>query len=122
MRTIDRDKMQTKLLDMEFPIQDQDPILDAMDACTFNLPPNDPLTLENLLERVRGPRWISVKARLPEPCKNVLVLYDVDTDIDIRSKVDISYREEGKTRFEFEDIYGPATHWMPLPDLPEEVE
>lgn len=36
MRLIDADKLQLKLLDMEFPIQDQDPILGAMDDCAFN--------------------------------------------------------------------------------------
>lgn len=36
---IDRDKLHIKLLDMEFPICDQDPILDAMDDCTVEAPP-----------------------------------------------------------------------------------
>lgn len=33
MRLIDADKLQLKLLDMEFPIRCQAPILDAMDDC-----------------------------------------------------------------------------------------
>lgn len=39
MMMIDRDKLHIKLLDMEFSIQDQDPILDAMDACTIDAAP-----------------------------------------------------------------------------------
>lgn len=39
MMMIDRDKLHIKLLDMEFPICDQDPILDAMDDCTVEAPP-----------------------------------------------------------------------------------
>ena len=33
MRLIDADKLHLQLLNMEFPVYDQDPILDAMDAC-----------------------------------------------------------------------------------------
>lgn len=36
MRPIDADKLHLKLLDMKFPIQDQDPILDAMDDCAVD--------------------------------------------------------------------------------------
>lgn len=39
MATIDADKLHLKLLDMEFPIQDQDPILDAMDDCMVDTAP-----------------------------------------------------------------------------------
>lgn len=39
MRLIDGDKLHLKLLDMEFPIQDQDPILDAMDDCVVDAAP-----------------------------------------------------------------------------------
>lgn len=33
---IDSEKLHLKLLDMDFPIQDQDPILDAMDDCVVD--------------------------------------------------------------------------------------
>lgn len=57
MRLIDADKLHLKLLDMDFPIQDQDPILDAMDNCVVDAPPNDPLTLEQLRE-MDEPVWV----------------------------------------------------------------
>lgn len=39
MPFIDADKLHLKLLDMEFPIQDQDQILDAMDGCMVDAAP-----------------------------------------------------------------------------------
>lgn len=39
MPFIDADKLHLKILDMEFPIQDQDPILDAMDGCMVDAVP-----------------------------------------------------------------------------------
>lgn len=39
MRLIDADKLHLKLLDMQFPIQDQDAILDAMDDCIVDAAP-----------------------------------------------------------------------------------
>lgn len=39
MMLIDADKLHLKLLDIEFPIQDQDPILDAMDDYTVDAAP-----------------------------------------------------------------------------------
>lgn len=39
MRLIDYDKLYIKLLDIEFPIEDQDVILDAMDDCAVEVPP-----------------------------------------------------------------------------------
>ena len=58
--------------------------------------------------------WISVKDRLPEPLANVLVCYE-------SGRVDIAwvYRDP---RFAYESLYGIATHWMPLPEPPEEAK
>lgn len=39
MKLIDADKLHLKLLDMEFPIQDQDVIFDAMDDCAVYAAP-----------------------------------------------------------------------------------
>lgn len=50
MRLIDGDKLHIELLDLDFPVSDMDPILDAMDSCVITSPPNDPLTLSELRE------------------------------------------------------------------------
>lgn len=39
MRLIDADKLHVKLLDLDFPLCDHDPILDAMDSCTVDTVP-----------------------------------------------------------------------------------
>lgn len=39
MRLIDADKLHIKLLDLDFPLCDHDPILDAMDSCTVDAVP-----------------------------------------------------------------------------------
>ena len=39
MQLIDAEKLHLKLLDMEFPIQDQDAILDSMDGCMVDAAP-----------------------------------------------------------------------------------
>lgn len=36
MRFIDYEKFYIKLLDIDFPVEDMDPILDAMDACVID--------------------------------------------------------------------------------------
>lgn len=36
MRLIDADKFHIKLLDIDFPVEDMDPILDAIDACIID--------------------------------------------------------------------------------------
>lgn len=53
-----------------------------------------------------APQWISVKDRLPEDNTNVLVTDGLNV---FRSKV----------WEKFFDM-GPVTHWMPLPEQPEE--
>lgn len=58
MMLIDADKLHLKLLDIEFPIQDQDPILDAMDDCTVDAAPV-----------VHG-RWVGESVVIYSPCLN----------------------------------------------------
>lgn len=56
--------------------------------------------------------WISVKDRLPEPLEDVLVCYAGGI-----VGIDWVYHD---MRFAYENIYGGVTHWMPLPEPPEE--
>ena len=61
------------------------------------------------------PKWISVKDRLPEDDRNVLV-YD-DHDIQFW----VAWHDESNNKWytqEGDRVYG-VTHWMPLPKLPE---
>lgn len=62
-------------------------------------------------------KWISVKEKLPEPGKEVLVLAgDVEYPL-----YDIAYRGPGRNHKWM--VYGGTeakiTHWMPLPEPPE---
>lgn len=76
--------------------------------------------LEELRERVQGPRWISVKDRLPGPWEDVLVRHRGNATT--KPRANISCRIKGRTDFVCDDVFGPVTHWMPLPEPPEEVE
>lgn len=71
------------------------------------------------------PEWISVKERLPEIGKNVLVcfgngdmavafLFDTDEDLTLWRAV----TDEGWTC----DCDAEPTNWMPLPEPPKEVQ
>jgi hypothetical protein len=73
-------------------------------------------------------KWISVKDRLPESpktgCVNVIVAtYDIE-----RERYHISFAEFQRNNFydnynekmSIDDPYWPITHWMPLPEPPNE--
>lgn len=55
--------------------------------------------------------WVSVDDMLPEMHKDVLALYTY-------GKIIISWRNSDDS-WPLEKLYGPVTHWMPLPGLPE---
>lgn len=57
--------------------------------------------------------WISVKDKLPAPLEDVLVCY-------ANGNVSCSYKLY-LGDWSFESLYGPVTHWMPLPEPPKEV-
>ena len=58
---------------------------------------------------LKKPQWISVKERLPENGIEVLVVSDGETGA--------SWHEKGEFGWA---IGGTVTHWMPLPEPPEE--
>ena len=76
--------------------------------------------LEELRERAQGPRWISVNDRLPGPWEDVLVRHRGNATT--RPRANILFRSKGRTDFGCDDVFGPVTHWMPLPELPGEVK
>lgn len=57
--------------------------------------------------------WISVKDVKPEFHKNVLLRY-------ADGAIGIDCRYCWEREFLLEKLYGPVTHWMPLPAQPKE--
>lgn len=82
---------------------------DIFEACNLY---RDALAYINQLE-ARGPKWISVKERLPEDDDDVLIR--------IYGKIiGVGYRINGKWK-SLSMVKAPVvTHWMPLPEMPEE--
>ena len=79
------------------------------------------LTAENAALREKVPQWVSVEDRLPEVWINeeddVLVnymIYSPDFGVDIGS-----YHAKAQ-RWVCMGLPCPVTHWMPLPEAPEE--
>lgn len=58
--------------------------------------------------------WISVKDRLPEPKTDILAYHSSGS---IKQEIALF----GDKPFLYEGLYGPVTHWMPLPEPPKEV-
>ena len=75
------------------------------------------LTAENAALREKGPRWISVEERRPEPGKRVLATDDVFVGEAYRTSADTWRRYDG---IAMRDCLGSiVTHWMPLPSAPQ---
>ena len=69
--------------------------------------------------------WIPVTERLPEICENVIVyvVYHSSRHVNvIRSVVPAYYTEDGFWLYGNGIRLQNVTHWMPLPDAPEEEE
>ena len=64
----------------------------------------------------RKQEWISVDERLPEKGKHVLCLYPQK---DYGSKVVVDYAETADGFFAEQYLFGPPSHWMPLPEPPK---
>ena len=76
------------------------------------------LTAENAALREKVPQWISVEGRKPEPGKRVLATDGVFVGEAYRTSADTWRRYDG---IAMRDCLGSiVTHWMPLPDAPEE--
>ena len=67
---------------------------------------------------VHPPRWISVEERLPERYKHVLVATRFTDGGE--PDLEIAYFSIGGWKKEEGRLYGKVTHWMPLPEPPEE--
>lgn len=78
------------------------------------------LTAENSVLREKVPQWISVEERRPEPGKRVLATDGVFVGEAYRTSADTWRRYDG---IAMRDCIGSiVTHWMPLPEAPEEGE
>ena len=76
------------------------------------------LAAENAALRENVPQWISVEERRPEPGKRVLATDGVFVGEAYRTSADTWRRYDG---IAMRDCLGSiVTHWMPLPDAPEE--
>ena len=73
---------------------------------------------ENAALREKVPQWISVEERRPEPGKRVLATDGVFVGEAYRTSADTWRRYDG---IAMRDCIGSVvTHWMPLPEAPEE--
>nr|DAQ52751.1 MAG TPA: Protein of unknown function (DUF551) [Caudoviricetes sp.] len=78
------------------------------------------LTAENVALREKAPQWISVDDRHPKPGTRVLATDGVFVGEAYRTSADTWRRYDG---IAMRDCIGSAvTHWMPLPETPEEGE
>ena len=85
------------------------------------------LTAENAALREKVPQWISVEDRLPEPGVPVLVNY-IGTDGLPYADGVVAWTDwgalwwEGSLADSESEVTVPITHWMPLPEAPEDGE
>lgn len=76
------------------------------------------LTAENAVLREKVPQWVSVDDRHPKPGTRVLATDGVFVGEAYRTSADTWRRYDG---IAMRDCIGSVvTHWMPLPEAPEE--
>lgn len=98
---------------------------DIFEACNLY---RDALAYINQLE-ARGPKWINVNDRLPNPSTYVLALtapgaLSVGQNVIVADYIHPKSEDHGVfviayTNYDDKDIV-PVTHWMPLPEMPKE--
>lgn len=106
---------------------ERQPYLQAADAIEELQSDNAALngTVSNLIQQIvelRMPRWIPVTERLPDFEGCVLCMMKAFVMAKLRYQEILYYDEDG-FRMRFEDTTIPTevvTHWMPLPQPPEE--
>ena len=78
--------------------------------------------IEDALQ-ARIPQWISVKDRLPEDGTRVMAYVNGWHEVAWHRKSIREWQFRDEIAFNNEtNTYGLVTHWMPLPELPEESE
>lgn len=66
------------------------------------------------------PKWIPVTERLPDALEDVLVYRPTRCYNGEFVKKNYSLEYHTGDQFVFDKVFGPATHWMPLPGAPKE--
>ena len=90
--------------------------MDEMHKCAADI--IERLNAENAALREKVPRWISVDDRHPKPGTRVLATDGVFVGEAYRTSADTWRRYDG---IAMRDCIGSiVTHWMPLPEAPEE--
>lgn len=88
--------------------------------CKYALALIERLTAENAALREKVPQWVSVDDRHPKPGTRVLATDGVFVGEAYRTSADTWRRYDG---IAMRDCIGSVvTHWMPLPEAPEEGE
>ncbi len=70
--------------------------------------------IREAVDKLCGTGWIDAKVELPPKREDVLVRYG-------NGYIGIDWSDSTRC-FMFDRLYGRVTHWMPLPEMPEEVE
>lgn len=100
----------------ECPLFDNEDCMGDMMAGAADL--IEHLTAENVALREKVPRWISVDDRHPKPGTRVLATDGIFVGEAYRTSADTWRRYDG---IAMRDCIGSiVTHWMPLPEAPEE--
>ena len=93
------------------------------DKVSYNLNECSKALLEDAMAYIRQlearvPRWIPVEERMPEEGKNVLIFVKCMNNL---WHTEVDWRIGGCWFNNAETDWNKITHWMPLPEPPEEV-
>ena len=94
--------------------------------CTSELAHDALVLIRHLDERIKeleeGPKWISVKDRLPERTGEEYIVYITSNDGEKCVTCDHLVCSSRKHWFLFDGADAFVTHWMPMPEPPKEEE